>query len=280
MAILRSTRTTSAIFRPWTMQGFIASYRQIIGQCCALLKPDRFACFVVGDFRDSRGFYRNFVSDTIAAFEAAGAHLYNEAVLVTALGSLPIRIGKQFGRFRKLGKTHQNVLVFYNGEPRAIPNVLGECEFGNVDESSETNWQFRAYGLSRVAESWREGIRCEHRRRTPDGWKGQNRKPAPAVEAGRNPSGRPKKLPITDRYAVMAELPAPDYLLAALKLSEAEKPAIKNLRGRPGAQSISGRNQRQDGCGARDRGPPGGPVSAGDGTKRTGGRSYRYSVHV
>ena len=42
-----------------------------------------------------------------------------------------------------------------------------------------------------------------------------------------NPSGRPRKLPITDRYASVAELPVPDYLLAALKLSEAEKQEIK-----------------------------------------------------
>jgi hypothetical protein len=42
-----------------------------------------------------------------------------------------------------------------------------------------------------------------------------------------NPSGRPRRLPITDRYAVIAELPVPDYLLRALKLSEAEKQEIK-----------------------------------------------------
>jgi hypothetical protein len=42
-----------------------------------------------------------------------------------------------------------------------------------------------------------------------------------------NPSGRPKKLPITDCYATIAELPVPDYLIAALKLSDAERPAIK-----------------------------------------------------
>lgn len=101
-------------------EDFIAAYREIISVCVAMLKPDRFACFVVGDFRDAKGFYRSFVSDTIAAFEAADARLYNEAVLVTAVGSLPIRIGKQFGRYRKLGKTHQNVLVFYNGEPKGI----------------------------------------------------------------------------------------------------------------------------------------------------------------
>jgi hypothetical protein len=42
-----------------------------------------------------------------------------------------------------------------------------------------------------------------------------------------NPSGRPKRLPITDRYAAIAELPVPDYLLIALKLSDAERQEIK-----------------------------------------------------
>jgi DNA modification methylase len=117
---------------------FIAAYRQIIGQCCALLKPDRFACFVVGDIRDPKGFYRDFPSHTAAAFESAGMRLYNEAILITAVGSLPIRIGKRFGRYRKLGKTHQNVLVFYNGDPKAIPGVLGECDFGEVAETENS----------------------------------------------------------------------------------------------------------------------------------------------
>jgi DNA modification methylase len=116
---------------------FLAAYREIIGTCAAMLKPGRFACFVVGDFRDRQGFYRNFVSETIAAFESAGLRLYNEAVLVTAVGSLPIRIGKQFGRYRKLGKTHQNVLVFYNGQPKAISDVLGVCEFGEIDQEGD-----------------------------------------------------------------------------------------------------------------------------------------------
>lgn len=116
---------------------FIAAYREIIGRCVGMLKPDRFACLVVGDFRDRQGFYRSFVSRTIDAFECAGAHLYNEAVLVTAVGSLPIRIGKQFGRYRKLGKTHQNVLVFYNGQPKAIPDNFGECDLGELPSEDE-----------------------------------------------------------------------------------------------------------------------------------------------
>ncbi len=83
--------------------------------------------------RDKRGLYRNFVSDTISAFHAAGAHLYNEAILVTSVGSLPIRVGKQFSSSRKLGKTHQNVLVFVKGDPKAATLACGEVEVAELD---------------------------------------------------------------------------------------------------------------------------------------------------
>jgi DNA modification methylase len=85
---------------------FLRAYRAIIKESVSLLRPDRFAAFVVGDVRDSKGLYRGFVSDTIAAFRDAGAALYNEAILVTPCGSLAIRAGKPFAISRKLGKTH------------------------------------------------------------------------------------------------------------------------------------------------------------------------------
>lgn len=113
-------------------KAFVTAYRDIIAKAVSKLKPDRFACFVVGDFRDSKGYYRNFVSDTIAAFEDAGARLYNEAILVTAAGSLPIRVGRSFSATRKLGKTHQNVLVFLKGDSR-----LATAACGSVDISDE-----------------------------------------------------------------------------------------------------------------------------------------------
>lgn len=96
---------------------FLALYRAIIRRATAMLKPNRFACIVVGDVRDNRGFYHNFVSDTITAFRDAGMDFYNEAILIMPFGSLPIRAGKQFASGRKLGKAHQNVLVFCNGDP-------------------------------------------------------------------------------------------------------------------------------------------------------------------
>ena len=114
-----------------TYDEFIATYRNIIAQCCGMLKDNRFACFVVGDIRDKKGFYRGFVGDTISAFEDAGCTLYNEGILVNVIGSLPIRITKQF-EYRKLGKCHQNVLVFYKGDPKKIKE-----EFGTVSIPTE-----------------------------------------------------------------------------------------------------------------------------------------------
>jgi DNA modification methylase len=112
---------------------FLAAYRAIIEAAVMVLKPDRFACFVVGDIRDHQGFYRGFVGDTVQAFAAAGARLYNDAVLVTAVGSLPIRAGRPFEAGRKLGKTHQNVLVFCKGDPKAATDAIGPVEFGEVE---------------------------------------------------------------------------------------------------------------------------------------------------
>lgn len=109
---------------------FMEAYRDIIAKSVARLQDNRFAFWVVGEVRDERGLMRGFVRDTIQAFEDAGARLYNEAVLVTAAGSLPLRAGRMFRAARKLGKGHQNVLVFLKGdhpEPMPIPHVADAC---------------------------------------------------------------------------------------------------------------------------------------------------------
>jgi hypothetical protein len=111
---------------------FLKTYRLIIARAAALLRPDRFACFVVGEVRDRKGAYLNFVGDTVEAFRAAGLAFYNEAILITSVGSLPIRAGKQFSASRKLGKTHQNVLVFLKGDAKRAVAACGAVE---VDEA-------------------------------------------------------------------------------------------------------------------------------------------------
>lgn len=103
---------------------FCAAYRRIILRSCARLKDNSFACFVVGDFRDQKGFYRGFVQETITAFEQCGAKLYNEGVLVTPVGSASMRVSRQFSASRKFAKTHQNVLVFCKGDWRAASDKI------------------------------------------------------------------------------------------------------------------------------------------------------------
>ena len=95
---------------------FVIAYSKIIKRAVYLLKENRFACFVVGEIRAKDGSYKGFVSDTIRACVSAGLKYYNEAILITAVGSLPIRIVKQFKSGLKLGKTHQNILIFYKGD--------------------------------------------------------------------------------------------------------------------------------------------------------------------
>ena len=122
---------------------FLRLYRQIILQAASLLKSDRFACIVVGEVRDKNGIYYNFISDTIKAFIDAGLRYYNEAIFVMPFGSLPIRIGKQFKNSRKIGKTHQNVLVFVKGDPKKAAADIGtpeiEADLADIDNGEILN---------------------------------------------------------------------------------------------------------------------------------------------
>lgn len=115
---------------------FRAAHADIIAAACRLLKPDCFAVWIVGEVRDKRGAYHGLVPDTIAAFRAAGLDYYNEAILVTQAGSLPIRVTKQFSSSRKIGKTHQNVLVFVKGDPRKATEAIGDCDFGEISDGA------------------------------------------------------------------------------------------------------------------------------------------------
>jgi hypothetical protein len=116
---------------------FRVAFAAIVRKSCSLLKNDRFACFVIGDARDADGMYYGLPALTVEAFVAAGLRLYNNAVLVTAVGSLPIRVAKQFETSRKLGTTHQHVLIFVKGDPRAATAAVGPVEFGDLPFEAE-----------------------------------------------------------------------------------------------------------------------------------------------
>lgn len=149
---------------------FFEAQAAIIAAAVARLKDDRFAVWVVGDVRDDRGFYINLPGRTVEAFKAAGARFYNEAILVTAAGSLPIRTRKQFEIGRKLGKTHQNVLVFVKGDWRAATTRLGDVEFGEIGDESDApdGATWRAMRISGQASQWPRRARRQDRGRSGD----------------------------------------------------------------------------------------------------------------
>jgi DNA modification methylase len=102
-----------------TYEEFLIWYESIFRQAVSKLAADRFAVIVVGEVRDKKtGFYCNFVGDTVNLFRKLGMAYISEMIMVTPAGSLPVRILKQFPGYRKLGNTHQNILVFYKGNPK------------------------------------------------------------------------------------------------------------------------------------------------------------------
>jgi len=113
---------------------FIEVYRKIISESVKRLKDNRFAVFTVGEIRDGRGAYRNFLGETIKAFLDAGCSYYNEATLITPAGTAGIRAGRQFTTGRKLVKSHQNVLVFLKGDWHEAVKACGDVEVSFPNE--------------------------------------------------------------------------------------------------------------------------------------------------
>jgi len=97
---------------------FLVPYEQIIAKACAKLKEDRFACWVVSNYRDNAGCMRDFSGDSIRIFERHGLRFYNDIVLINSVGTGALRANTNFMRgHRKVVKLHQNILVFVKGDP-------------------------------------------------------------------------------------------------------------------------------------------------------------------
>ena len=113
---------------------FDATYIQILQKACSMLKEDRFAGVVVGNYRDSKGFLRDLVGLTVKAMESAGCRYYNDFIFVTPNGSLPLRCGRAFNATRKMGRTHQYVLTFVKGDPKKATERLGDVELPEMEQ--------------------------------------------------------------------------------------------------------------------------------------------------
>jgi DNA modification methylase len=121
---------------------FMMILRNAFTAAIGCLKENRFAVIVVGDVRDKRtGFYYDFCGDIKRIFAAGGMSLYNELILVEPAASTAMRAGRTMDT-RKVAKMHQNVLVFFKGDPKQIKKEFPKIEYTEEDlsktESGET----------------------------------------------------------------------------------------------------------------------------------------------
>lgn len=105
---------------------FSVTYRNIIRKACERLNDNRFAVFVTGENRNRQGNYNNLIGLTIDSFQEAGLHFYNEMTLINMVGSKALTCAESMGKSRKVGRCHQNVLVFVKGDGRKAAEQLGE----------------------------------------------------------------------------------------------------------------------------------------------------------
>ena len=103
---------------------FFEVIKTVLTESYSKLKNERFATVVIGEVRHKNtGAYLGIVPKIIQIMIDAGFHYYNEMILSTPIGNLHMRAGNYMSGSRKIGKQHQNVLVFYKG---TIKNIKKE----------------------------------------------------------------------------------------------------------------------------------------------------------
>lgn len=118
-----------------TYEDFYSILDTAFTESAKCLKDNRFAVVICSDVRNHKdGGYYDFSGDIKATFKRNGFILYNELILVGAVGTAAIR-SKRYMKNRKVARTHQNVLVFYKGDTSEIKNEFPELEV--QDESAD-----------------------------------------------------------------------------------------------------------------------------------------------
>lgn len=118
----------------YTYPQFRTALRDVLLAAAARLHQHRFLVVVVGEFRHKKtGLYHGWVPDLVTDMRDAGLGYYNHAVVVTPVGSLPIRTANQFRASRKMGKTHQDVVVFVKGDAFKATEAIGNADTDSME---------------------------------------------------------------------------------------------------------------------------------------------------
>lgn len=107
---------------------FWVEYERILHESVSKLKPNRFMAMVVGDVRrrgdlkQPNGSYILLPQRTIDILSKVGVFLYNDVIYINN-GNV-VTAKKQMEKFRKVGKIHQNLLIFNKGDWKSASNRL------------------------------------------------------------------------------------------------------------------------------------------------------------
>lgn len=117
-------------------EGFCEILHDGLVGAMSCLKPNRFAVVVMSNVRGKNGFYLDICEEIKKTMRESGANLYNELILVNVVGSSSLKANKLF-RNRKVARVHQEVLVFYKGDPKKIQEHFPVIELPDEDEETE-----------------------------------------------------------------------------------------------------------------------------------------------
>lgn len=105
-------------------EDFARIYRNILMGAARKLKRGRFAIVTISDVRDKNGYYRDLPGLTKQIMLDAGLNIYNEMILVNAIGSAGLRARRNMAN-KKVTRIHQNVLTFYKAREEVLCFING-----------------------------------------------------------------------------------------------------------------------------------------------------------
>jgi hypothetical protein len=110
---------------------FCGAYREVIELAVYTLRPDRFAAFMVGNYKEKRQL-RDLVGLTVEAFVDAGAEYFADIVTATSIGSSSLQAAATFPINRRPMPRHQMLLVFAKGDARAAADRITAAITGDA----------------------------------------------------------------------------------------------------------------------------------------------------
>jgi len=107
------------------VEQMLKKYSTIILESCKLLAAQAFACVVVANFRDKRGFLVDLAGATTDAFQKAGLGLWQKFTYSPKYGCASLRAdaNRTFSDYGKAAQVTSEILIYLKGEPKLIPRM-------------------------------------------------------------------------------------------------------------------------------------------------------------